>query len=391
MINQEIYDLSFEEYLARIAAFTDDVLIPAEQQMVELGEVPHEVMAQIAEQGLFGITIPREWGGLGWNVEEQVRLTLEFTRASCVYRSRFSTVIGLSAQAILEHGTEEQRTKFLAKMAAGECVTAFALTEESAGSDATNVQTTATRNGDNYILNGEKRYITNGAWADMLIIFARVESDGVPSKDLTAFFVPRLAPGVSTRLPERMNGHAEGPVAEISLRDVSVSHSGILGGVLGQGLKQAMRGINHARIHVAATAVGQSTRMLNESVRHATRREQFGHTISEFGAVQTMIGRSFAEVEAGRALTIACAREFDADGRPPRHRISAAKLFCTEMASDVGDRALQILGGEGIVGDNPIPRMWRDVRALRIYEGASQIHERNLARFLTSEEANRDA
>ncbi len=208
------------------------------------------------------------------------------------------------------------------------------------------------------------------------MVFARTEDGGVSS-----FLVDRDTPGVQTRLPELMNGHAEGPVAEVSLRGVRVDADRLIGGAEGLGMTHAMRGINQARTHVAATAVGQATRLLTEAARHAGEREQFGQPLAEFGAVQAMLGRSYAELEAGRSMILDCAREFDA-GTPPRHRISAAKLYCTEMASVVADRAVQVLGGAGIVGEHPVPRMWRDVRALRIYEGASQIHERNLARAL---------
>ena len=378
MIAEHIRAMGFEDYLATIRTFTDHELIPAEPEMVRRGEVPPELVARMAELGLFGITLDRENGGLGWNVEEQVRLTMEFTRASVVYRSRFSTTIGLVSQAVAAHGTPEQQARLLPAFAAGHKVAAFALTEESAGTDATAVQTTATPYGDGYVLNGNKRYITNGHWADVLLVFARHNSE---SPALTGFLVDRTAPGVTTRVPDQMNGHAEGPVAEIDLVDVRVGQDSVLGGAEGQGLRQAMRGINHARIHVAATAVGQGTRLLQEATSHATTRQQFGQPLLQFGALQSMLGRSYAELEAGRALVLDCARQFDRSG-PPRERISAAKLYCTEMASEVADRAVQILGGAGIVGPHPVPRMWRDVRALRIYEGASQLHERNLARAL---------
>lgn len=375
---EDLRNLEFDEYLRMITEFTDQELIPTEDEMVMAGAVPERLVMRMAELGLFGITLPREVGGLGWNVEQQVRLTREFTRASVVYRSRFSTTIGLVSQALLAYGTDEQRSRYLRDMANGDCVAAFALTEKSAGSDATAVQTTATRDGSDYLLSGSKRFITNGAWADVLLVFARVD----PKRpELSAFFVERRAPGVKTALPDQMNGHAEGPVAEVSLTDVRVPFSALLGGVEGQGLRHAMRGINHARIHVAATAVGQSQRALQEASRHAGERCQFGQPLAQFGALQSMLGRSYAELEAGWALVLDCAREFDRVG-PPRHRISAAKLFCTETASVIADRALQVLGGDGIVGSGPVQRIWRDVRALRIYEGASQVHERNLARAL---------
>ncbi|WP_020659095.1 acyl-CoA dehydrogenase family protein [Amycolatopsis benzoatilytica] len=378
MISAEIRALSFADYLQRIREFTNEELVSNEVAMVRAGSVPDRLVARMAELGLCGMTLPREYGGLGWTVAQQVRLTFEFTRASVVYRSRFSTTIGLVSQALLAHGTDRQRRRYLEAMANGSCVAAFALTEDDAGSDATAVRTTARRTGDGYVLNGRKRYITNGAWADVLLVFARTGDDQTA---LSAFFVDRTAPGVRTRLPAAMNGHAEGPIAEIELNDVRVGSEALLGGEEGDGLRQALRGINHARTHVAATAVGQATRLLAEASRHAARRTQFGQPIAEFGAIQAMLGRSYAELEAGRALVLDCAREFDR-GAPPRERISAAKLYCTEMASEVADRAVQILGGEGIAGDGPVPRMWRDVRALRIYEGTSQIHERNLARAL---------
>lgn len=377
MIADAVRALSFEDYLATITRFTDEELIPAEPAMVRDGAVPPALVSRMAELGLFGITLGREHGGLGWSVEEQVRLTMEFTRASVVYRSRFSTTIGLCSQAVAAHGTDAQKARLLPDFANGRTVAAFALTEESAGTDATAVRTTAVRDSDGYVLNGAKRYITNGHWADLLLVFARHDD----AAGLSAFLVDRTAPGVTTRVPEQMNGHAEGPVAEIDLVDVRVGDDALLGGTAGQGLRQAMRGINHARIHVAATAVGQGTRLLQEAAAHASSREQFGQSLLEMGALQSLLGRSYAELEAGRALVLDCAREFDRSG-PPRDRISAAKLYCTEMASEVADRAVQVLGGAGIVGPHPVPRMWRDVRALRIYEGASQLHERNLARAL---------
>ncbi|OYD66647.1 acyl-CoA dehydrogenase family protein [Rhodococcus sp. OK302] len=376
MIDPQIRTLHFEAYRQVIRNFTDNELIPRENEMVSAGEVPADLVQRMAELGLFAITLPVRVGGLGWTVEQQVMLTFEFTRSSAVYRSRFSTSIGLASQILLEYGTDAQREKYLKPMAEGECVMAFALTEEHAGSDASAVRTTAIRDGDDYVIDGEKRYITNAAWADVLIVFARTE-DG----EISSFLVDRETPGVETRLPELMNGHAEGPVAEVSLRGVRVGADRLIGGATGLGMVHAMRGINQARTHVAATAVGQATRMLTEAMEYAGKREQFGQPLAEFGAVQSMLGRSYAELEAGRAMILDCAREFDR-GTPPRHRIAAAKLYCTEMASVVGDRAVQVLGGVGIVGNHPVPRMWRDVRALRIYEGASQVHERNLARAL---------
>ncbi|MEU6663386.1 acyl-CoA dehydrogenase family protein [Streptomyces sp. NPDC046821] len=373
--------VDFDTYLRMIAAFTDDELIPGEPEMVTSGGVPDEIVQRMAELGLFGISVPRAYGGLGWTMEQQVLLTFEFTRASCVYRSRFSTVIGLCSQAILDHGTEEQRREMLPAMAAGRRVTSFALTEPEAGSDATNVQTVARRVGDGWVLDGTKRYITNAHWADTLIVFARTEGSPAEAPEISAFVVDTTLPGVSTRIPDLMNGHAEGPVAEIDLESVAVPGDRLLGSTPGTGLAAAMRGINHARLHVAATCVGQANRMLEETTRHVTERHQFGAPLADLGVVQAELGRCYAEMEAGRALALDAARAFDG-GTVPRQRISAAKLYCSEMVGRVADRCVQLLGGEGIVGPHPVPRMWRDVRTLRIYEGASAVHERNLGRAM---------
>lgn len=381
MIDPDISEYDFSTYRKVIAEFTDNELIPSENEMVEAGEVPPRLVQRMAELGLFGISIPRTYGGLGWSMEQQVQLTLEFTRASCVYRSRFSTVIGLCSQAILDHGTEAQREQFLPTMAAGECVTAFALTEEAAGSDAAHLLTTAERDGDVYRLNGSKRYITNAAWANMFLVFARTDPSKPGAAGVSALLVDADSPGVRTALPTMMNGHAEAPVGEIYFDDVQVPADRLLGDVEGTGLTMALRGINHARLHVAATCVGQATRMLEETTAHVTGRDQFGAPLADLGAVQAALGASYAEMEAGRALVAESARAFD-EGVIPRHRIASAKLYSSEMASRVADRCVQLLGGEGIVGHHPVPRMWRDVRALRIYEGSSPVHERNLAKAM---------
>lgn len=378
MIDQAIRQMTFPEYLDRIAAFTNDVLIPGEPEMVKAGKVPESIVESMANLGLFGISLPRELGGLDWSMEEQVKLTMEFTRASAVYRSRFSTVIGLCSQGLLDFGTSDQKAKWLPSMAAGETVTAFGLTEPGAGSDAGSLRTEARKVGDGWVINGDKRYITNGAWADRLFIFART------GEGISCFVVDRLATGVTTRAAETMNGHEAGPVAEIELRDVHVPEEALIGGVEGTGMKMALRGINHARMHVAATAVGQATRMLEETVKHVGQREQFGAPLSDRGVVQNSLGECFAQLEAGRALTLESARTFD-EGTVARHRISAAKLYCTEMASRVADECVQLLGGEGIVGGHAVPRMWRDVRGLRIYEGSSPIHRRNLGRAMVKQ------
>lgn len=382
MIDDTYLRMDFDSYLAAMREFTDRVLIAREDDLATAGRVPDDVLAQLATIGCFGISIPRAYGGLGWSMLEQIRLTQEFTRASLVYRSRFSPVIGLCAQAILGFGSDAQKGSLLPRMAAGELVMSFALTELEAGSDAANVQTVAHVSGDGFVLTGSKRYITNGAWADVLLVIAKVR-DATGDRGLAGFLVDARQPGVKANAASRMNGHAEGPVADLEFTDVQVPRARMLGEI-GDGLKLAMRGINGARSHVAAACVGQGERLISEMAGHADRRHQFGAPLAELGAVQTMIGASYAEWSAAKALSLDCGRAFTGDV-VPRHAIAAAKLFASEMVGRVADRAVQVLGGEGIVGDSAVPRMWRDVRALRIYEGASQVHERNLARHVRTQ------
>lgn len=365
----------FPSYLEEITQFTDEELIPAEAEMVRTGEVPPRIVGRMASLGLFGMSIPRQFGGLGWSMEEQVRLTMEFTRASCVYRSRFSTTVGLASQIILDFGTKEQRARYLPRMARGECVGAFALTEPQAGSDASALQTVAEKTATGWSIKGRKRFITNAAWADLLLVAAKCTSGyGI-------FLVDGRAPGVTSTAASRMNGHEAGPVAEVFLDDVAVSSDAIVGGTASSNLRMALRGLNHARLHVAGTAVGQSTRLLEEAARHVAGRSMFGQKMSEMAVIQARLGRCYAEALAVRALALECARAFDAGTVSPV-ALSAAKLTATETAFKVADTVLQMLGGEGIVGDSPVPRMWRDIRALRIYEGASEIHERNIGRHV---------
>jgi acyl-CoA dehydrogenase len=379
MVDPDIYELPFAEYLARVKAFTDEVLIPREHEVVARGSVPPDVVDAMAGIGLFAGSLPREYGGLGLSIEQQVRVMLEFGRASTGFRSRASTTVGLSAQLLLGFGTEEQRQENLPRMAAGDCLTAFALTEESAGSDATAVRTQALPVDGGYVLNGSKRYITNGASCNLLIAFAQVERQGRSS--LSSFLVPADAEGVRAQVMEPMNGHRESPVATIEFRDVFVPSASLVGGVEGNGLRQAVRGINFARLLLAAASVAQAVRLLEEATRHALSRSQFGQPIAEFGVIESLLGLSYAEIRAGRAMVLDSAN-VDLTTTKARYSSSAAKLFCTEMVGRVADRAVQILGGEGIVGDSPVPRMWRDVRALRVYEGTSEIHKRDLGRYV---------
>ena len=377
--------MDFETYLKRVREFTHSELIPAELEVEATDAIPESLTAQMRDLGLWGISIPREWGGLGWTQEEQVRLTFEFTQASCVYRSRFSTTIGLVSQVILDYGSDAQKHAYLPRMASGEVTGSFTLTEVMAGSDAANVQTIARPEGDHYVLNGSKRYITNAPDAELFLVVARVTGpDGtLPAgkPDPSIFLIDAGTPGLTPGPAYNMMGQRGSHVGDVYLEDCRVPASCLLGGGEGGGLKKALRGINHARTHVAATGVGQGIRLMNECLAFVNEREQFGQKIGDFQALQTLLGESRAELAAARALTLEVARRFE-ETPIPHIDISAAKLFSTEMVGRLADRAVQIFGGLGYMTETPVTRLYRDVRLLRLFEGTSQIHQTNIAKAM---------
>ena len=376
----------FETYLAAIQRFTDDVLIPAEPRLEAEDCVPEELVQRMRDLGLFGISIPEEYGGLACTQEEQVLLTMAFTRASAVYRSRFSTTIGLTSQAILDFATTEQKQQWLPLMASGAVTGAFALTEPDAGTDAGSLKTTAVRDGDHYVLNGMKRYITNAPEAELFLVMARTEAGSTGSRGISAFLVEAGTPGIEPLPAPPMLGLRGAHSTEIRIENCRVPSENLVGGVEGRGLSAALRGINSARTHVAATCVGQAIRLIAEAVAHARKREQFGQPIGEFQLVQGLLAEMQADMLAAKALVLDVARAFDRStetGSPlPFPDIAAAKYFGSEMVCRVADRAVQILGGAGYVEDNPVTRMYRDVRLFRLFEGTSQIQQQQIAKAM---------
>ncbi|WP_119420665.1 acyl-CoA dehydrogenase family protein [Desertibaculum subflavum] len=369
----------FESYLARIRAFTADVLKPNEPRLEAEGRIPPEIVDEIRRIGLFGISLPPAYDGLGFSMVQQVRLTIEFTQASNVYRSRFSTTIGLCSQAILDHGTEEQKRKYLPRMARGDCTGAFALTEPEAGSDAGSARATAVRHGGDYVLNGTKRYITNAPDADVFVVMARTDQSKPGAGGMSAFLVDGGTLGIRIGEIPRMLGQTGSTSTEVYFEDCRVPASCLLGGVEGKGLHAALRGINHARTHVAATCVGQAIRLIEETTARALERHQFGKPIGAFQAVRAKLAESKAEMLAARALTLDVAQRFDS-GQIPAPDISAAKWFASEMVSRVADRCVQVHGGMGFMENNAVTRLYRDTRLFRLFEGTSEIQLDTIAR-----------
>ena len=318
-----IPDDAFEAYLEQIRRFTVEVLIPNELRLEADDGIPEEIVQQMREIGLFGISIPEAYGGSDCSMEQQVRLTFEFTQAASAYRSRFSTTIGLCSQALLDHGTDEQRQRYLPGMAAGIITAAFALTEPDRGSDASALKTRADKDGNDYVLAGTKRFITNAPEADVFVVMARTDPDSTGAEGISAFLVDAGTAGLEVGTPPKKMGQAGSNAAEVYFNDCRVPASTLLGGSEGNGLKAALRGINHARTHVAATCVGQAMRLIDEAVAYALAREQFGQKIAEFQLVQAMLAECRAEMAAARELTLAAARGFDA-GPPSRSPILPA-------------------------------------------------------------------
>jgi len=376
----------FELYLDSIRRFTNEKLIPAERQVEEEDLVPENLVTEMRRLGLFGMTIPEEFGGLGLSMEQQVRATFEFTRASCVYRARFSTTLGLCSQAILFNGTEPQKAEWLPKMASGEVTASFALTEPQAGSDAGALTTKARKEGDGYLINGQKCYITNAPEADVFVVMARTDPETTNAKGISAFIVPSDTPGIEVAPWDRKLGNHGSHTAQIFFDDCRVDTSNLLGGTEGQGFKNAMAGINVARMHVAATCVGQADRLIEMGRDYAMGREQFGHPISDFQAVQHMLAESYAETLAARSMILETARRID-DGERPLADMSSCKLFASEMVCRVADRMLQIHGGAGYMASFDVERFYRDVRLFRIFEGASEVHKMIISREMLKEGA----
>ena len=380
---QTVSESDFEQFLDTIRRFTREKLIPAEKGVEESGEIPPEILQQMRDLGLFGMTLPQKYGGLALSMAQQVRATFEFTQASAVFRARFSTTLGLASQAILYNGTPEQCDAYLPKMASGEITASFALTEPGAGSDAGGIATHTRRDttdpGADYIINGEKCFITNAPEADLFVVMARSDPNSTGASGISAFLVESGTPGLTIGRTDRKMGQHGSHTSNVFFDDCRIPASALLGPEEGQGFKNAMAGINTARMHVAATCVGQAMRLIDEAVAYATQRKQFGKPISDFQSIRNMLANSQADTLAAKSMTLAVAQRID-DGEHPLGDMSCCKLFASEMVCRVADNAVQILGGAGYMNDHVVSRMYQDVRLFRIFEGTSQIHQLIISR-----------
>jgi acyl-CoA dehydrogenase len=367
-----------DQLIDTVRRFVAERLRPLEAQVSEQDRVPPEVVDEMKQLGLFGLSAPVEYGGLGLSMEDEALVCIEMGRTSPAFRSQFGTNVGIGSQGLVMFGTEAQKQKYLPAIASGEAVISFALTEPEAGSDSANVQTRAIRDGDHYVLNGAKRYITNANHAQLFTVMARTDPDKKGAGGVSAFIVERDWPGLSVGKPEKKMGQQGAHICDVTFDNVRVPVENRLGEE-GEGFKIAMQVLDRGRIHIAGICVGVAERLISDCVAYAAERKQFGQPISNFQLVQAMIADSKTETLAAKALLMETARKRDA-GESVTMEAAAAKLFASEMVGRVADRAVQIFGGAGYVADYGVERLYRDVRIFRIYEGTSQIQQVVIAR-----------
>lgn len=360
-----------------VRRFVRERLVPAEARVEEENAIPPELMDEMRDLGLFGLSIPEAYGGLGLTMEEEVTVAFELGYTSPAFRSVIGTNNGIGSQGIIVDATEEQKAYWLPRMASGEVIGSFALTEPDIGSDAGSVKTRAVLDGDHYVLNGTKRYITNAPTADVFTVMARTGGPG-PS-GVTAFLVPRDTPGITLGAIDKKMGQRGTRTCDVIFENCRIPRDMVIGGTEGKGFKTAMKVLNRGRLHIAAVCVGAAQRLCDESVNFARTRVQFGKPIGEHQLIQAMLADSATETFAGRGMVLEAARLFD-NGEKIIRQAASCKLFCSEMVGRVADRAVQIHGGAGYMQEYPVEHFYRDVRLFRLYEGTSQIQQIIIAR-----------
>ncbi|WP_346842909.1 acyl-CoA dehydrogenase family protein [Rhodococcus sp. A14] len=368
----QLDDDDFRDILAHTRTFVRNAVLPREQEIDEADAIPADIRAAAKDMGLFGFAIPQEWGGLGMNLAQDVELAMELGYTTLALRSMFGTNNGIAGQVLVNYGTDEQKTTWLEGIASGDVVASFALTEAGAGSNPAGLRTKAVRDGDDWLITGEKRFITNALIADLFVVFARTRPADGDGPGIAVFLVPADTPGVQVGSKDRKMGHAGSTTATVHLDDVRVPSAALVGGSEDVGYRAAMTSLARGRVHVAALAVGQAQRALDESVAYAATATQGGTAIGDFQLVQAMLADQQTGVMAGRALVRDAARAWVED-TDRRIAPSVAKLYCTEMVGKVADLAVQIHGGSGYMREVAVERIYRDVRLLRLYEGTSEI------------------
>jgi acyl-CoA dehydrogenase len=368
----------FADVLDAVRSFVREKVVPREDEIEATDRIPDDLRQAAADMGLFGYALPEAYGGLGLSMSEEVRLAFELGYASPAFRSMFGTSNGIAGQVIVKAGTDEQKRHWLPKLASGSAIGAFALTEAEAGSDPSTLTTRATRDGDDYVIDGSKRFITNAPEADVFMVFARTGGEG--GRGISTFIVEAGTGGLTVGTPDEKMGQRGAHTAEVFFDGVRVRADAMVGEE-GTGLRTAMTSLSHGRLHIAAVCVGVTQRILDETVAYAKERRQGGQRIADHQLIQGLLADSQTELYAGRAMVLQAAQAYD-EGEDRRLGPSCAKYFCSEMAGRVADRAVQVFGGMGYMRGVAVERLYRDVRLFRIYEGTSQIQQIVIAREL---------
>lgn len=375
---------SFEQFLDQLRRFVRERLIPAERAIMESDEIPADIVRDMREMGLFGLTIPEEHGGAGMNVRQYARTIHTISYAMPAFRSLISINIGMVCSALKNGGTEAQKAEWLPRLAAGD-IAAFGLTEPGSGSDSAGMQTSANRVDGGWVLNGTKRYITNAPQARVALIMARTSKENLPKNaHVSAFIVPMDTAGVSVGKPDKKMGQAGSAIADIILEDVFVSDEGLLGGEIGKGFVFAMKSLDNGRISVGAAATAYARRALDSALRYATERKAFGEAIANFQLVQQMLAQGEIEIYAAESMMADVTARADA-GENVLRQAAAFKVFASEMCGRVVDACVQIYGGAGYLAEYDAERFFRDARIYRIYEGTTQILQLQIAKHMLRE------
>lgn len=375
---------TFDAFSQQLRRYVRERLIPAEKQVLETDLIPEDILSEMREMGLFGLTMPEEFGGAGLSLSQYIETIRQLSYAMPCYRSIISINVGMTCSAIVKSGTEEQKAYWLPKLAKGE-IASFGLTEPGSGSDSAAMATTAIRSGNGYVLNGTKRYITNAPFAKVALIMARTNKEALPKNaHVSAFLVPMDAAGISVGKSDKKMGQSGSHIADIIMDDVHISGDALLGGEEGKGFQTAMQSLDNGRLSVAAAATGYARRMLDTAMRYANERKAFGEAIVNFQLIQQMLADSEIEIYAAECMIAdACKR---ADAREPILRKAAAtKVFASEMCGRVADRCVQIHGGAGYLAEYEAERFYRDARIYRIYEGTTQILQLQIAKHMLRE------
>ena len=375
---------TLDQLVDMIRQFVNGVLIPSENEVAETDEIPADIIRQMKELGLFGLTIPEQYEGLGLTMEEEVYVAFELGRTSPAFRSLIGTNNGIGSSGLIIDGTAEQKQFYLPRFARGEIIGSFCLTEPDAGSDAASLKTSAVKDGDFYVLNGTKRFITNAPHAGAFTVMARTSPEIKGSGGISAFIVDSQTPGIALGKRDQKMGQKGAHTCDVIFENCRIPASALIGGVEGVGFKTAMKVLDKGRLHIAALSVGAASRMLDDTLHYAVERKQFGQPIANFQLIQAMLADSKAEIYAAKCMVIDAARRRD-QGENISTEASCAKMFATEMCGRVADRCVQIHGGAGYISEYSIERFYRDVRLFRLYEGTTQVQQIIIAKNMIKE------